>query len=341
MRIADILAPAVAAGTILAAGCSSMDKKDPETSRLLFTPREVERFAANAADPREYAVTIHAADAEHTVFVNGNRARPGLKAISSFVSPAGFALPLIEGKVGQTAAPCMVLTDSTAADSWTSMDRQRLLGLVPLGPPRITSTPVHVIDNVPGALCVLPSLTLDQLPIEAVLLFARAAHGPLWPLSRSAEAGGADVVLGWSALRSFAYVQWDFANRIVVFSATTPYEAHPTQTMASIPLEPEREGMIVKGMIDGRSQSILLDVCGDFELAMAEPPMNLVRQVALDDMVMLQVRASSIREHGLGRDDLPRVGTRLLSKYRVTLDNRRNEVVFEPPLRPGAPAAAR
>lgn len=322
----------VAAGVIVA-GCqtSSTTRTGPDgqpVSGLMNSEREIRSFMGRALDPREFAVTITISEDGSPVIVNANRTRPGLEAITSFVSPPHTVLPVISGLAN--GRPARMLVDTTSSANWTSIERARAYGLVPLSPPAIGGLPQHVTDPVRGTLCVAPSMSLDVLPVEAVLFYARASRGPLWPLSRSADAHDADFILGWSLLRSFQAVRWDFAGRIVAFSSRA-HVVDEDRLLARVPLENGYEALVVKGMVEGKIKPILVDLAGDYEIAVDESMMSLMKQVSLGDFVLRDLHPTTLQAHGLGFPGVPRIGLRALSKYRLVLDNRRNELLIEAP----------
>ena len=331
MRIAVALAAAVAAG----AGCRMFEPLGG-TNLLLMSGPEIKDYVGRSKDPRMYSITIYEPDKGVPMVVNGNRTRAGQRAIAPFVSPPGSTFPLVRARAGATEL--LMITDTTAPESWTAMDRRAEYGLVPLGPPTEVVQPAHVADPVDGYLSIIPALTIDQLNVEAAVFYARASRGPLWPLSRTAVAEKAGAVCGFDFLHSFAAVQWDFSGRVLLLSASTVYEPDPARLLASLPFDPTNGVLIVHGEVDGKPGQVLLDTAGEFEAAMDNPPQGLLRQIALGDIVFRQVQAVPTRKLGLGRPDLTRVGLRLLARYRVTMDNRRNVVYFEKPMEaPGAP----
>lgn len=317
----------------IAAGCDTFQtvKTGPDgkpVSGLMNSEREIRSFIGRARDPREFAVTITLNSDGAPVIVNANRCRTGLEAVSSFVSPPHTALPVLDGAVNGREA--RILVDSTSSANWTSIERAKAYGLIALAPPLIGGLPQHVVDQVRGTLCVAPSMALDVLPIDSALFYARASRGPLWPLSRSADAHDADFVIGWSLLRAFQTVRWDFVGRVISFS-TRPYAADDDRLLARVQLEKDFDALVVKGMIEGKTKPILIDLAGDYEIALDESTMDLMKQVSLGDLVLRDLHPTTLETHGLGYSGVPHIGLRALSKYRLILDNRRNELLIEAP----------
>lgn len=333
-KIPWMQAMAVAVVLGATAGCQTdpaTGRRRPASGLAPQVDRETKAFLARAADPRLYSITLYQQEQDdRLVVVNGNRIRAGRQAGLPFLSPAGTPIPLVEAKTDRNQ-PCQVLFDASTPYSWSATDRSMLLGLVPLGPPVQAVTPTHVIDNVPGYLSVIPALQLDRVSMDAVLVYSRPVSGSLWPLSRHASAGGAAVVFGFDLMRSFSYVQWDYPTRLVLLGTGAPYEATENRVAASMPLDPETGVMAVKASFDGRLETAVLDTAGDYEVAMPDPPSALLKQVTIGEVVFRQVRAASARELGLGQQDLVRIGARLLSRYCITFDVRKNVVYFEIP----------
>lgn len=306
-------------------------------SRLLSTEKEIKAFMGRARDPREYAITVTTGPDRETVFVNANRTRPGLYAVAPFISPADTVLPLIEGQIGSRGV--RILIDPTSEANWTSIERAGAYRLTALGPPFVGAIPEHVVDMVRGEVCAAAFIQIDAVTIDAPLFYARASRGPLWPLSRSADAHDADFVMGWSLLRSFRFVRWDFESRVVVLS-TRPYIVNAQREMSRIPLDSSINAMAVKGTVDGKSKLLLVDLAGDFDLAADEATMDLVRQVSFGDIVLRDLHPTSLLEQGLGYPGIPRLGLRALSRYSIVLDNHRNELIVEIPSSAAARPAA-
>ena len=75
-----------------------------------------------------------------------------------------------------------------------------------------------------------------------------------------------------------------------------------------------------------------LDVAGDFELVMNEPPEAAIRRLSLGDLVFPPgVNVVSSMDQGLGTTTYPRIGRLLLSRFVVTFDFRGKRVYFERP----------
>lgn len=323
----------------LVCGCQTFFGSSAEDPNAL-PAATVDQFLKKVTDPRTHSVTLSRGPSGEAVFAGAFRPQFNAMARPEFVSDSTSGIPMIGGRVGLNWN-CKILVDTTSPDNWIDLESALANRMIPIGPggKAIAVTPAHVIDPTEGYACLCPALYLDQLRFDSVVLYARAARKPLWPLSRAPAAQEADLVLGMSALRAFTYVQWDFKTREMVFSSNQPYTPSPDRLIAEVPAEGGMRALMVTGRINGEKRPLLLDTAGDFELVMQEPPSGLIRQLSIGDVVFRQVRAGAIGDHGLGAPEFARVGLGLLSRFRITLDNRRNVIIFESPAEPAAPAA--
>ena len=324
------MAAAVAMAILAGAGCQSAGPR-PQTGE----DREILRYLRSGQSPQSLSLTVYQDQSERWLVVNGTRVAPYQQAHLSFASPAGS--PIAQLNVVGPKGEVQALVDPSSPRSWTCMAFAKALKLTPVNPPSLVETPVHVIDARGGVLSVCPELLMDRLQVKSVLLYARTGPATLWPVSRSALARDAKLVLGYDFLRSFSWVQWDFEGRMWTASTSEPYAPDAESVVATLPLEAGADGLTVRAIVDSKPRQIVLDLAGDYEMAMDSPPMELIRQVTLDDLVLRGVRAVSTQDLGLGRPDIARLGLRLLSRFQITLDLHRNVVHLEIP--PGARAA--
>lgn len=320
---------AVGLGAVLgAAGCRA-----PEPSTVRPRTGEADEVAALFAagrDPAEFFIHAYRTPEGRPVFTGQNRMPPNERAILLFESPPHSALPVIRTR-SASGAELFVLVDTTSRQNWTNLEWRGELGFEPVGPMMIGALPAHVFDETPGYLCVLPELTIDRLRVESVLIYARTERRVFWPLHRHADARQARAVMGVDLLRGFAYVTWDFTGRMMTFSSTVPYDPDPSAVLAELPVDfdPDLGAIEVPWWVDGVESRVIFDCAGDYEVALDDPPLELIRQIGLQDLVLRRVRAVEPAEVGLQPVETPYLGTALLRRYRVTLDNRRNTLWIE------------
>jgi hypothetical protein len=273
-----------AAALALAAACQTSSPDLPPELRAM------RRVMRSAVPPETFALTIYQSERDQWVVVHGNRVRPNQRIQASFISPPGLMLPVIAGEAA--GGPVTLMVDPTAPRSWTARPPPPPRP-APISPPPLLQDPVQVVDARPGVLTVAPRLRVDRVDVEAVLLYARGGEGTLWPLCRHAAAQDAAAVLGFDFLRAFSWVQWDFEHRLLLAETTSGVCPGAERVVAQLPLEQGAEGLTVRALINGEARLVLLDLAGDYEMAMENPPMELIRQLTLDDVVIRDVRATA------------------------------------------------
>ncbi len=297
----------------------------------VLSERRVDAFVRRGRRPSAFFISRRDGPEGRPVWIDAHRHRTDFATTVAMVSTGPLAVPLIEARAEASGRPYRVLLDTTAAESWTGIDRARTVGFAAVGPPFYEDEPAHVADPIPGIFAAAPSVYVGLLRVDGVLFFARQTRGPLWPLTRADAAERADAILGVPFLRSFAYVQWDFPRREVVLSSGPAYEPDPEAVLAEVDVASMARGVEFTAYLDGRAQRVLLDTAGPFAVAMPDPPAPLLRQVRIGDLVLRRVRAVPTGEMNLGRPDVTRIGIEALAGYRVTLDNLRRVLVIEEP----------
>ncbi len=308
------------------AGCRS-----PQGDYIKPLPDDqVRGFFGKPEDPRRYALTIYSSD-DGPVFVGANRLHPAQQAVLSFATRRGDTTPVIEaGTKGSDPLP--FLLDTSSRESWLRFEAAPALRVAALGTDRAYgTTPRHVRDDIVGYGCITAHLVFDPLWMENVVLFVRAAAGPLGVLARNTENPKPEGVLGSAVLREFSYVQFDFEDRLVTMTSTLAYHPNPERLIAAVPLLDKEGPYAVAGMVNGKKATVVLDTGGDFALATPKMTMGAIKQVSIGDLVFRDVRPFTLRERNLMPETTVRLGRQLLSRYKVTFDNLHYTVYFEKP----------
>ena len=223
------------------------------------------------------------------------------------------------------------LIDTTAARSWLDFATFTRVKATPLGPPAYDYTPRNVNDSIPGYASILTKLRFDQLHMESALFHFRAATGPLGYLARGEDHPAPSAILGCDILKAFAFVQIDYPNHSVIFSATSEYSPDVTNLIAALPLNEVEGAYAAEGMADNEKKLILLDSAGNFEMAMDNPPSDKLKQISVGDLVFRNVTAVSSKDRSLGLLSHPRIGRQLLSRFKITFVPKKKLVYFERP----------
>lgn len=313
-------------GLMLVSGCRSrpVDQIQP------MTAGQLRAVFSRAQDPRRFWITVYGSE-EGAVFANANRLHPEQVVALPFEGGKNhpdWPLVAIEATDGSTFR---ALLDTSSRDSWGAPDFVLGLRGTPLGPPAYEAVPEHVLEPVKGYACVIPTLRYDLMQMENVVVYLRAAAGPLGYLARRDEKKTPPVlVLGMSWVNVFSFVQLNYPEQLLFLSSTSAYGPSADHLIAEVPLKTVRGALAVEGLVDGEPRTLILDSAGDFELAMNEPPAEPVR-VSVGDLVFPRVQAVAGREHALGLPDHPRLGAKWLSKYKITIAPKAKTVYFERP----------
>ncbi len=306
-------------------------KTPPDEQIIPFTQNQTQALFARSRPPQAFGLTVYSTD-RGPVFAGAHRVHPGQLAVMPFINRADSrAIEINLTARGIKEIPALV--DTAARESWVTAPLAIAMSSVALaGPNPYHSTAVHVYDEIGGYASLMHRLTLDSLHVENVLLYIRAASGPLGAPARWLQDPTPQVSLGAPFLRAFSFVTFDFAQRSALFSATTPFRKPEETLIAQAPLADVRGVIGVEGTINGEPTTFVLDTGGDFALAVNQPTAATVRRVTVGDLVFpLDVPTRDAREIGLGEIELPRIGRELLSRYRVTLDFRNKQIYFELP----------
>lgn len=302
-----------------------------------FSAEQSKALYAKARPPQVFGLTVYASDTG-PFFAGAGRLHQGEAAERPFLGEKDNLAPVIaldgRGEVGLPA-----LLDTTSKDNWLTPRAGQQLGIVMLaGPNPYQTTPLHVYEPISGLGGLVQQVKLGELSMENVVFHVRAASGPLGSLARWVQNPAPAAVLGTAFLRAYSTVQLNFPERKAVFAATTRFPAPPADRLvASLPLKDIMGALAVEGALDGEPMTILLDVAGDFDLVMNYPPDATIRRLSLGDLVFPpNVNVVSSLDQGLGPITYPRIGRRLLSRYKVTFDFRSKLVYFERPT-PAAP----
>lgn len=322
----QIAAYLLGAALLLAAGC----KSTPEIRPL--SDEQLRGFYSRAQDPRRFWLTPYQSDAG-PVYSGANRLHPEKMAQFRFRVGGQSTEPIIPFTADNPRKEYLALIDTTSKESWLDMPTALEIGVIPLAPPPARLIPEHVQETITGYAAVVKRLLFDECPIETALVFARGATGPLGALARDAKRPVPVAVFGYDLLRQFAFIQFDFVERMVTFSTSIDYNPEPETLLAAVPFFLQDGALAVKGTVEGEPATILIDTAGDFELVLQEARLDPVRRMSLGSLMVMKVNPAIHRDFNLGLTDYPRVGRQLLSRFKVTISNKQRKIFFERPSR--------
>lgn len=307
------------------AGCAT-----PPAGIHPFSTAQRGAFMKHARPPEAFGLTVYRSD-DGPTFAGSHRLHHGQVAVLDFIDHGNEAPPMVRVMIKGLKVPIPALVDTTSRDNWALPEMLRTLRGTPLGPPGFGRTADHVLDDIGGLLFIAPTIMLDEVQMENALFYARAALGPMGPPARWVDDPAPQLVLGANLFRSFPFVQFDLPRKRILLATSQDYQPDESRLLATLPLQEEKGALACVVLLDGKPVKALLDIAGNFELAMDKPLAAQVRQLTASDLVLRQVPIENAHDLGLGLPEAPRLGRRLLERYLITVDFRQKVVHFERP----------
>lgn len=311
---------------LIASAC--VTRKEPVTTATRLGDSEKQALTKRAKAPQTFGLTAYTTD-DGALFAGAFRGlqnqigRPALAADKNSTAPI---IAINEGKA-------LMMIDTAAAESWLTVEASLALQTTPLaGPDLFERQARHVYDPIGGFAAVLPRMTIDKLPVNEAVFYVRNARGPLDALNRWERSPALDGILGADFVRSFEFVRVGLAGRQVVLSSSGAYP-YMDKAVAALPLVELQGGLAVECMMDGEKHTALIDLAGDFEVALERPTGPLMKQVTLGDVVFRNVEVVSAFDLGLGLTSPPRIGRQLLERYDLVFNQKGQQLLLERPVK--------
>lgn len=303
----------------------------PGTAGLKTPDNALGVFFAKAQDPRRLWLTVYESD-DGPVFSGANRLAPAKLAQSPFVSDGDDESAPVIAMDAKNQSGVPVLIDTSSVFSWLDLSLSLQIDTIPFGPPPFKEVPTHVTDPIVGYAGAVPRVLIDSVAINTAIFYTRAAPIPMEALGRRVYRPRPLGVLGVDLLSLFQFVQLNYPNHTATFSTSIPYTADTNDLMTTLPLKKIDGSFAVNGVVDGKLTPMILDTAGDFELAVPGEATEPIRQIVLGDLVLRRVFPVSCADADCPAE-YPRLGRRLLGKFRLTLEPKNNKVHFERPAR--------
>ena len=294
-----------------------------------LTKQELRGLFARAQDPRRSWITVHRADSGLT-FTGQNRMHKSQLAGLRFESREHPEAPVIYIRTSRKRK-FTALFDTTSARSWLTPDAFAAMNGAPLGPPAYRLPARHIAEEEVGYAGVVNKVLFDKLNMDNALFCAWDKAGPMGPLARGIRQPRIDCVIGLDMIQSFHHVQIDYPLRTVYLSAGSGYAPDENLLVASVPYHEIAGALAVHGKINGEPATILVDTAGDFVFAADEEAFTTVRQLDIGNLVFRNVEADDPEDYDVGLRRYPRIGRKLLQRFRVTIDSEAKIIHFEKP----------
>ena len=309
---------------VLLNGCMTK----PPTDDDVLSSAAIKQFFAKPQDPRRFGLTVYQSK-YGPVFTGSKRLHDFQTAKAGFLG-WNSDTPMIHAQ-SKKLELVKALVDTGSRDSWITMDAALLLSAQPLGPPPYRRQPDHVTEQDPGLAVYISKLRIEELHIESMVAYIRMPKITLGAIGRNVDNPKPEMVLGCDLLRQFAFVRFDYPDRCIYFCADQKYSGDPDRAIESAPYKNLNGTPSVEAVIDGKPQKVIIDTGGDFEVAWNKPDGTAIQQLSIGDLVLRDVTISSAETLALGYPEIPRIGSQLLRKFSVIIDNKRHQIIFERP----------
>jgi len=293
--------------------------------------KQLEALAARAKSPQLFGITVYPSDAG-PVFAGAFRLHEGDVAAVTFPRGERTFAPIVPvGVVGDPEE--LALLDTSSPQSWATLPMMSELQIQMLAAPSLlASKPAHVFDTIGGLLGVAGHIKIDQIGMENALFMVRAAYGPTGPIARGLDDAKINLVFGTDLLKVFNHVQFNFPERFVTLSATANYRPNESNLLATVPLVFTNGAIGADGVLDGVPETFILDTGGDYAIALpTNRPSATMQQVSVGDLVMRDLPGIPGMDLALGPITTPRIGRQALARFKMTIDFRNRQILFERP----------
>jgi len=299
----------------LLSGCATPPKEDRH-----LTLNEKRALLARAKNPRSLYLTVFEGPAGPE-FENSYRLHPSQVTRETFTGEDD--LPAIIAFKGAPNVTYNALVDPSTPESWASAPMKKIIPLTPLGPPYYQVQAAHLAATRPGFMASASTIKMNTVFVESALFAIRDNVGDLGPFARGQTNAMPDVVLGNQFLEAFRFVQFNY-----------PKKEFPTPggtLLSKLPMHSIRGALGTIGLVNGRETKVLLDLAGDYSIALPDKPSSSTMRVHLGDIALSGLDPVTAESLNLIPSPYPRIGWRALKQFVITLDYKRRVIWFERP----------
>ena len=312
---------------LLALGLCSCNTTSPPVGAVPTASTQAE-WLSRTKDPRFYSMYVHQTPVGPS-FDNANRLHDVQFADFKLLKFKKAAVTRIEFK-DRRGNRVPALIDTTSRRSWVAMDTAAKMEMELLGKREPhAATPEHVKDDYLGYAMALSTLRLDNIAIENGILFARPQYRTLGPMGRGLEKPIPEALIGVDILEKFTSILIDYPRHQMRVATSSTYKPQTGRVVADLPMKQYRGGLVVEGHMGDYEGYFLIDTAGDYEVAMPFPKRGVEPELWLDNVRFEDVIVSDSTKPGFGSHQIPSIGGRLLSQYRIVIDFARNRLLFE------------
>ncbi|VGO15918.1 hypothetical protein PDESU_04507 [Pontiella desulfatans] len=330
MKMPELAIPCLLS-ILLLGGCKSADEKTmaDDGDEFVLPKMQQNTYLAHSKMPQYFGFEAYAVRGGLD-FRGHARMHPNHMATVDFEKGK---IPVIEVRGRSPRMKLKLLLDTSSPTSWMEFKASQEFEATFLGVDD-QSIPYRGGYNTGGVeayAAVVRQIRIDQLFMENVPLYVRMAMNSLGPLERGIQKPKVEAVFGWDNLVHFEYIQFDFREEAVHFSASIPYIPHQDLLMTEAKMVGLRGyGLAVEGAIFGEPTPIILDVAGDYHFIRSDVKVSKTKQVSIGDVVYRKVPTMLYPvDPTRTANPPPRAGRLMLENYLITICPKQGVVYFE------------
>jgi len=324
-RIKAATGTAVCLALISLASCITSKPPRPEP----LSGHDLQIFMSNSRDPEMSGVEL-IRGSEGVFARNVYKIRSSRKVLLKFRSPRKSALPVVKVEP-RSGGGCDMLIDTSSRKSWIEFEQAEDFELVPIGPRPERYKATHLRDSINGILTMAPYLRFRKMLISDALLYVRADHATLWPISRSHDDPEVEAVMGCGMMKAFAFIVINYKDREVMLFGEDEYPVNRLDFLTSLPIEWENGAIAVDALLDGKRQKVFIDTGGDYALARPAGDTSPCKHLFLGDVAVIDPELADSKQLGIDLRDIPSIGGRILKNYVLVIDMARQEIHLQQP----------
>lgn len=300
----------------LVAGCKTTEVH--KVKPISWKQQQV--YSAKVCDPRIFGLGIYDTPSGPQIR-GGGRVHPGRAEVLKMLMDKKETPRPVVNLNGSFGKQWPVLLDVSLASSWVEFDLAQKIGARPVSEGGNVQLVHQSGDDIPACLSLIPSVCLGQFFIENCLVYVRLANGPLGSVARGITEPELKGVVGWDLLQKLEQIQFLYSIGQIVLVTRGTYKPNPGLLVAELPLVKHAGACVVRGTVNGKSELVLLDPAGDFEV-MAGPGMDVSLMQLGENLIFSNPQVSTSSGE-------VRMGARLLKNYQVTICPQAGVVYFE------------
>lgn len=308
---------------LLAGGCTTPPQEDRPLER-----DELRALLARAKNPRSLYLTVYEGPAGPE-FENAHRVHMDQAAHEPFAGSGDQ--PCMITVRGGSSTPLTALLDPSTPESWTTVPMKKEIPLLPLGPPYYQVQSAHLGQTKGGFLAFASAIKINSVIVDSCLFSIRNNIGGLGPFARGIETPKIDMVLGHQFLQAFNFVRLNYPEQTVSFSTTRPFPEPGPTLLTKLPLHMIKGALGTEAVVRGEDTKILLDLAGNYSVAVSERMDEKNINVFLGDLALRRLSPWTFDHLGLTESRYPRLGWQVLRQFVITLDYQRDVIWLERP----------